>query len=207
VADLQEGMVAGHQWAVACEALAGEDSLGDAFVIHEGDGRLLVAVIDGLGHGRDANHAARAVASAIGEVADRELVEIVEHCHAKAQRTRGVVMSLAGVTGDTVEWVGVGNVETALLRAARDAPRPVESMLLTGGVVGYQLPRLRPRTVDAAPGDLLVFATDGLRADFVSGVIRHDLPRMIVSRLLRTHRSGADDSLVLALRLGGEAGP
>jgi hypothetical protein len=51
VAELQEGTVAGHQWAVACEALAGEDSLGDAFVIHEGDGRLLVAVIDGLGHG------------------------------------------------------------------------------------------------------------------------------------------------------------
>jgi phosphoserine phosphatase RsbX len=206
VAEVQEGTIAGHQWAVACEALPGEDSLGDAFVIHEGDGRLLIAVIDGLGHGRDANHASRAVASAMHEVVDRGLVEIIEHCHAKAQRTRGVVMSLVGLADGTLEWVGVGNVETALVRAERDAPRPVESMLLTGGVVGYQLPRLRPRTVDVAPGDLLVFATDGLRADFVSGVIRHDLPRMIVARLLRTHRSGEDDTLVLALRVGGGDG-
>jgi phosphoserine phosphatase RsbX len=203
VAEVQEGTIGGHEWAVACEALPGEDSLGDAFVVHEDGAGLLVAVIDGLGHGRDANHAARAVATALGEVVDRELIDIVEHCHAKAQRTRGVVMSLARLAGETLEWVGVGNVETALLRGDRDAPRPVESMLLTGGVVGYQLPRLRPRTVDVAPGDLLVFATDGLRADFVSGVIRHDPPRMIVSRLLRTHRSGADDSLMLALRVGG----
>jgi phosphoserine phosphatase RsbX len=202
VAEVQEGTAAGHEWAVACAPLAGEDSLGDSFVVHEHDRRLLVAVIDGLGHGRDANHAARAVETALREVVDRDLVDIVEHCHREAQRTRGAVMTLAGIEGDTMDWVGVGNVEAALLRAARDEPRPVESMLLSGGVVGYQLPRLRPRSVAVSPGDLLVVATDGLRADFASAVIRHDAPRMIVSRLLRTHRSGDDDSLVLTLRIG-----
>jgi phosphoserine phosphatase RsbX len=202
VAEFQDGTAAGHAWAVACEALPGEDSLGDSFVVHESDRRLLVAVIDGLGHGRDANHAARAVETALRDAVDRDLVDIVQHCHEQAQRTRGAVMTLAGIEGDVMEWVGVGNVEAALVRAARDVPRPVESMLLSGGVVGYQLPRLRPRSVVVSPGDLLVVATDGLRADFASAVIRHDAPRMIVSRLLRTHRSGDDDSLVLTLRIG-----
>lgn len=206
MADVQEGAAAGHEWAVACEAQAGEDSLGDAFVVHESDRRLLVSVIDGLGHGRDANHAARAVAAAMREAADRALVDIVAHCHDKAQRTRGAVMTVASIVGGTMEWVGVGNVEAAVVRVSNDAPRPVESMMLSGGVVGYQLPSLRVRTVDVAPGDLLVLATDGLRADLASYVIRRDSPRLIVSRLLRDHRSGDDDALVLALRVG-DVGP
>jgi phosphoserine phosphatase RsbX len=162
VPDVQRGDAAGHEWAVACELHPGEDSLCDAFVIHDDGDRLLVAVIDGLGHGRDANHASRSVAAAVRDAADRELVEIVAHCHRKAQRTRGAVMSLAAVTNSNIEWVGVGNVETALIRGDRDAARPVESMMLTGGVVGYQLPPLRPRTVPVAAGDLLVLATDGI---------------------------------------------
>jgi phosphoserine phosphatase RsbX len=206
VPDVQRGDAAGHEWAVACELHPGEDSLGDAFVVHEDGDRLLVAVIDGLGHGRDANHASRAVAAAVRQVADRELVEIVAHCHDKAQRTRGAVMSLVAVTASSVEWVGVGNVETALIRADRDAARPVESMMLTGGVVGYQLPPLRPRTIPVATGDLLVLATDGIRADFADSVIRHDAPHLIVARLMRTLNTGDDDSLVLTLRVGGEGG-
>lgn len=201
MAEIERGEAGDVVWAAAYEALAGEDSLGDAFVVRPGPDRVLIAVIDGLGHGRDANHASRAVATALGESAEGSLTEIVRHCHVAANRTRGVVMSIAAVSGDTLEWLGVGNVETALLRADRGAARPIESMMVSGGVIGYQLPTLRARSLPVGRGDLLVMATDGLRADFASKVIRHDAPHLVASRVLRTLRQGADDALVLAARL------
>jgi phosphoserine phosphatase RsbX len=207
VAEIQEGTAPGVVWAVGCQAQEGEASLGDAFLVHPSGDRVLIAVIDGLGHGREANHAARAVLTALADAAERELVEVVRHCHRQAQRTRGACVSVASLAGGTLEWVGVGNVEAALLRADRGAVRPVESMMLSGGVVGYQLPPLRPRTVDVVPGDLLVMATDGLRADFASSIIRTDVPRMVASRVMRTQRSANDDdAMVLVARLGGDGG-
>lgn len=201
MAEIERGDAKGVVWAAAYEALAGEDSLGDAFVVRPGADRVLIAVIDGLGHGRDANHASRAVATALAESGEGALVDIVRHCHARAQRTRGVVMSIAAISGESMEWLGVGNVETALIRADRDAQRPIESMMVSGGVIGYQLPTLRPRTLPVGSGDLLVMATDGLRADFASRVIRHDAPHLVASRVMRTLRQGSDDALVLAARL------
>jgi serine phosphatase RsbU (regulator of sigma subunit) len=42
-------------------------------------------------------------------------------------------------------------------------------VLLRSGVVGYQLPTLRASTLPIAPGDLLIFATDGIGARRIHG--------------------------------------
>jgi hypothetical protein len=77
--------------------------------------------------------------------------------------------------------------------------------LLRSGIVGYQLPALRASAVPVAPGDLLVFATDGISAGFTDGLAWRDSAKQVAKGILERHYKGTDDALVLAVRyLGGD---
>src|SRR5438067_1235314 len=75
-----------------------------------------------------------------------------------------LAMSVAAISGEghTMSWLGVGNVEGSLFRRSEGSRPSRESLLLRGGVVGYQLPKLLPSVVPVDPGDTLVFVTDGI---------------------------------------------
>ena len=77
-------------------------------------------------------------------------------------------MSLASFSGrdHTMIWLGVGNVEGVLIRRVQTVNAARETILLRGGIVGYQLPPLRATTVPVIRGDTLIFATDGIREGF-----------------------------------------
>ena len=64
-------------------------------------------------------------------------------------------------------WLGVGNVQGVLMRADAQKGSVQEVLLLRGGVVGSQLPALQAAVLPIAKGDTLVFATDGVRGEFV----------------------------------------
>jgi hypothetical protein len=102
-----------------------------------------------------------------------------------------------------VTWVGVGNVEGILLRA-NDVPGTDEAIATRGGVVGYQIPPLRPITLPIARGDLLVMATDGIRGGFSGGFDREDTPDTIASAIFARYGRGSDDALVLVARYTGD---
>ncbi len=111
-------------------------------------------------------------------------------------------MSLAVYEVDrrTLTWVGVGNVEGVLWRADATA-RPVrESLLMRGGVVGYQLPPLRESVLSVAEGDTLVFATDGIRSDFSDGLDLKEPPQQLAAHIFLRCAKDTDDALVLVAR-------
>jgi len=120
--------------------------------------------------------------------------------------SRGVVMSLAYV-GDvqpSLTWLGVGNVEGVVLYAAPKA-RPARASLVTrGGIVGgAELPQLRADMVPVAPGDLLIFATDGIREGFAEGLPTDATPQQLADQILARSGKGTDDALVLVARYAG----
>src|SRR5881396_3494806 len=125
----------------------------------------LAAVMDGLGHGPEAASAARQAAGILEASAGEPVIALVQRCHDGLRRTRGVVMSLASFTArdSSMAWIGVGNVETVLLRADPSASRRREAISRRGGVVGYQLPPLRATALPVSRGDTLIMATDGIR--------------------------------------------
>jgi hypothetical protein len=51
------------------------------------------------------------------------------------------------------------------------------------------------------PGDLLVLATDGIRAGFAQGLALGDPPQQIADGILARHLKGNDDALVLVARI------
>jgi negative regulator of sigma-B (phosphoserine phosphatase) len=167
----------------------------------------LLGVIDGLGHGEEATAAARMAAVVLEQHAQEPVVTIVQRCHRVLQRTRGVVLTLVSVNAaaNTLSAVGIGNVETVIVRARAEGRSRTESILLRCGVVGYQLPELHASVLPVAVGDVIVFATDGVREDFVDLVSPADTPAQLVDKVVSQKYRGTDDGLVLACKYLGRS--
>lgn len=195
------------EWGSAGRPMPGETESGDQYVVHPVPGGALLAVVDGLGHGPSAAAAARDAITTLQAHAQEPLVPLVAHCHSALRRTNGVVMTLAVFhAGDnTLTWLGVGNVEGLLIRAAVHAHPSHDTVLHRGGVVGYQLPTLRAEHLTVAPGDMLIFATDGLRSQFADGLDLAMPPHQIADCVLAAHAKPTDDALVLVVRFGAVA--
>jgi negative regulator of sigma-B (phosphoserine phosphatase) len=162
---------------------------------------VLVAVVDGLGHGPEAAAAAAQAVRTLESHPEQPVISLAKQCHEALRSTRGAVMSLASYSAreSTMIWLGVGNVEGVLLRPDKKHDRH-ESLLLRGGVLGTQLPTLTAAVIPVRWGDILILATDGIRSEFARDVIVTDPVQTIADRILAEHIKGTDDALVLVLR-------
>jgi len=195
------------EWGNASLTLAGEVESGDKHVVKVFPHGALLAVMDGLGHGKEAAAAAN-LAARILQTADNEsLISLLKRCHECLRSTRGVVISLAAFNAveETMTWVGVGNVEGVLLRADPAVDPRYESLVLRSGVVGSRLPLLHGTIVPVMRGDTLIFSTDGIRREFTQGLALGDGPQQLADKILGRHAKRTDDALVLAARYVGEA--
>ena len=194
------------EWAVAAAPLAGESESGDLHLVKPVGRGMLVAAVDGLGHGAEAAAAARAAVAALDRHAEEFVLPLVRRCHAALQGKRGVVLGVAYLDGvkQSMTWLSVGNVEGVLLYTDQTA-RPARDTLLTrGGIVGSELPQLRAEVVPIAAGDILIFATDGIRGGFAEGLPADAGAQQLADQILAHYSKGTDDALVLVARyLGG----
>ena len=192
-------------WSVAARPMFARSVSGDLHLVKPFDHRVLVSVIDGIGHGEDAAAAAHAAADVLGHYAGEHILSLLKCCHTALLQTRGVVLTVAilNAVENTMTWLGVGNVEARLLRAHAGTSHPCEGVLLRGGLLGYQLPALQASVIPVAAGDLLILATDGLHTAFADGIDLNEAPGRIADRILRRHFKGTDDALVLVARYLG----
>ncbi|MBU6410575.1 MAG: SpoIIE family protein phosphatase [Verrucomicrobia bacterium] len=195
------------EWCAVKRPLAGQNVSGDSCVVKRFGQTVLLGVIDGVGHGAEASHAARLAVEVLKQHGAESVISLVHRCHEALAQTRGAVITLACVdrSEETVAWLGVGNVEARLYRANREAVPAREEALVRAGLVGFKLPSLHAGVVPVARGDILVFATDGLDAGFDSDVIVSNSPRQIANALLTRRFKGIDDALALVARY--TAGP
>jgi phosphoserine phosphatase RsbX len=193
-------------WAVASRALPGEARSGDLHVVEPFADGVLVGVVDGLGHGDEAADAAEAAVGTLIDHAHEAPVSLVRQCHERLIGTRGVAMSVASITGrdQSMQWLGVGNVEASLFRC-RPATAPArESLILRGGVVGYRLPFLRSSVVAVGRDDLLVLATDGIQSYSFDALRATAPPARIAQDILARFARDTDGALVVVARYVGE---
>ncbi|MFD3702397.1 SpoIIE family protein phosphatase [Nocardia sp. NPDC058658] len=193
------------EWSTAGRALPGQDVSGDRSLVLDTGAGVLFAVLDGLGHGAPAAEAADRATVILTENCGEPLDVLMVLCHRAMVETRGAAVSLALIEpGETMQWLGVGNVDSRLLTLGPAGPELRATMLLTGGIVGYRLPsHLQPQTLPIRPGDLLLMATDGIVA---VGPESMDLAKpavTIAGDLLARDAKDTDDALVLAARFRG----
>lgn len=191
------------EWSVVSRALPGQIVSGDLHLVAPCADGVLIAVVDGLGHGDEATAAAHIATAVLEQHAGEPVIALVQHCHRALQRTRGVVMTVVSVNAreQTLSALGIGNVETVVHRADSRARPQRESVLLRGGVVGYQLPHLQESVMPIATGDVVVFGTDGVREDFSELINPAEAPARIAEQIMAKKFRGTDDGLVLACKI------
>lgn len=195
------------EYATAGVTVPGEKQSGDQYVVTATPQGTLVAVVDALGHGGEAAEAARIAVAALQEHAGESLIALVQRCHEEMKATRGAVMSLAffHAMNRAITWLSIGNVEGILVRKDPRAPR--ETIVMRGGVVGFQLPLLQPLVIPVSPADTLIFATDGIRSGFEQGLCISRPLQQIADDICAQHSKGTDDALVLVARYRADGCP
>jgi serine/threonine protein phosphatase PrpC len=192
-------------WGVASLPLEGQSESGDRYVVQFFPGGVLLAVIDGLGHGYEAAEAANSAEVILRAQPQEPVISLVQRCHESLRSTRGVVMSV--VSFDTyhglITWLGVGNVRGVLRRNGHFAIQRQDELLLRGGIIGGQIPPLQASVLPVSPGDTLYLATDGISGEFAQELTSPELPQRAAEVILSRYAEGNDDALVLVARVMG----
>lgn len=200
--EITSGKTLCAKWSVAKLAKRGETVCADHHVVKAAGNKTLVAVVDGLGHGKKANEASKYAVSTLESFKGETVIDLINRCHRNLKNTRGVVMSLSIIdcSEHTLTWIGVGNVEGLLVRGNSNNGQRTENIILRGGVVGYELPSLKASLIPVATGDTLIFTTDGVDKDFMNDIFVDNKPIEMVRSISRKHFKDSDDALILALQ-------
>jgi negative regulator of sigma-B (phosphoserine phosphatase) len=194
---------AGIEWSTAAATKPGETESGDRYWVSAVANGMMFAVMDGLGHGREAAAASDIAIATLERHVGDPLIELLRRCHDSLRGTRGVAMSLAVFDTENaiLTWIGVGNVEGTLLR--QGAGLPSNKLLLRNGVVGIHLPILRAGELTVQSGDILTMVTDGVTAESPLRVSMGGQIESMADSMLASACKGTDDALVLVARYRG----
>jgi negative regulator of sigma-B (phosphoserine phosphatase) len=170
----------------------GETECGDIAVVRIEADFMLLAVIDALGHGPLAAAAAHIAAELLDTAPlDRGVLHLMETLHGALRGSRGAAAMLCILTPDgRLQGCGVGNVEM------RTTGSRVPTVL-TPGILGASVNRLRTFEARVVPGDRLVLFSDGLSARMDLASVRALPPAGACEALMTQYRRSHDDSTVL----------
>ena len=207
--DAADGQTALADVAAVCVPIEGEQESGDAWaLVDAGGARVVVLVVDGLGHGpAAAAAAAAAVATFRAYAATVAPAPLVERLHDALRATRGAALAIALFDGvrREIRFAGVGNVAGAVFTAeATGLGRwTSHSMMSHNGTVGHQLRKVQELVYAWPVGALVVLHTDGVRSrwqlEAYPGLGRC-CPGVIAGVLWRDHARGRDDATVVVVR-------
>jgi hypothetical protein len=149
--------------------------------------------------------------------ANESIDMLFERCHRELRGTRGVVMSLASfkLREQRLSWLSVGNVRGLFFNVRLSGLAGLsemvkrKSLMLRGGIVGYQLPKLYPSHISIQRGNVLIFATDGILSDFTGDMtltrkLSGSVPaQQIADDIFAQYAQDGDDATVLVVRYRG----
>jgi serine/threonine protein phosphatase PrpC len=192
---------------IAEATLPGQATSGDGYVIRPLRDGILVAVVDGLGHGQEAAFATGIAMDTLRTSDEASVIAMMRRCHEALRMSRGAVISLAlfSALDETVTWLGVGNVAGRLLRAERTSESRDETLLQRSGLLGHKLPVLQATILTLSPLDIVILSSDGIDPEFADSVRMDDSVKTSAQRILAEHYNRSDDAVVVVTRYLGRA--
>jgi anti-sigma regulatory factor (Ser/Thr protein kinase) len=183
----------------------GETRCGDDWALVQRDGLASVLVVDGLGHGPEAETAAQACLAAFAEAPFEAPSDTLARAHAGMRATRGAAAAITLLDADArgVTFCGAGNIAARMTSGIGD-----RSFLCQHGTLGLQLTPLQDVSVEWPDHALLVMHSDGLTGRWdlrkTPGLLQCD-PAVIAAWLIRDHIGGRDDATVVVVRAAAGA--
>ncbi|VVO56122.1 hypothetical protein PS876_00548 [Pseudomonas fluorescens] len=188
-------------YGVSQHSLHNDPACGDVWHLAYHGADISALIVDGLGHGEDAELAGRAGEQAFARAPFSAPTTLMEDLHRDMIGTRGGAVAFAQFHGDraNLSFTGVGNIGANLLTA--DKSRGLASH---PGIVGSQYRKAQPFDYAHVNGHLLIMYSDGLQSrwnlqDYPGLVHRH--PAVIAAILHRDFCRGRDDVTVLVVAL------
>jgi len=183
------------EFAYTCRPMKGQRICGDGVLIHEGDDVTLVAVLDGVGHGRAAAHAVDEMKALLADQSDAPLVSLLQACDLALRKTVGVSAALLRFDPATHELchAAVGNVETLCL--TNPAIQPTSQP----GIIGGRCRKIVEHRFVLSPGELLLVHTDGIKRSVALEDFSHKAPQEIVDVAMASYGKAHDDVTCLVV--------
>jgi anti-sigma regulatory factor (Ser/Thr protein kinase) len=172
---------------ISQHSLHNDPACGDVWHLAFDGPRISALVVDGLGHGEEAERAARAGEKAFAPMAFSSPLLVLEDMHLAMTGTRGGAVAIAqfDCDSDALKFVGIGNIGACLVAA--DKSRGLASH---PGIVGGQYRKAQPFDYAQVNGQLLIMYSDGLQSRWNLQAILH-----------RDFCRGRDDVTVLVIAL------
>jgi serine phosphatase RsbU (regulator of sigma subunit) len=185
--------------AAAIRSHPNETVSGDAWSVRWDSGRCRIAIVDGAGHGPPAVEAAQIAIATFEENPNASPGDLLLLCHRQLRGSRGAVMAVAVISpdGSTLELAGVGNIEARLLMEGREQ-HPISQR----GMLGSNIPTIRPFKTTLVPGWLLVLHTDGIRTRWNLADDAAEAPTAdaLAAAILARHERSDDDACVVVIQ-------
>lgn len=172
---------------------------GDMYFIKEFDHKVLISLIDGLGHGEFAAVAASRCVKCIEEHYHSGLKEIFEYCDNELRKTNGVVMGIVLIDFDysSLIYAGVGNIGACLIG------KKLVQFISRDGILGYRLPGIKEYRYDYTPGDTILLYSDGISSKVIQyPALRHKEEEVqeIARKIMNLFGKDEDDASVIVAR-------
>lgn len=142
--------------------LKDESECGDLAIVKENDQQCFLALLDVLGHGKDARRVALIAENFIDQNYNNDLIDIMCGLHNHLRGTRGTVAALIrfDIGSGEMSYVGIGNI------TVRFFGREQFRLVPKDGVIGYIMPRPEKQIINLFQGDIMIMHSDGIREHF-----------------------------------------
>ncbi|MHB8124140.1 MAG: SpoIIE family protein phosphatase [Desulfitobacteriaceae bacterium] len=166
---------------------------GDAYLIKELPGKVLLAVVDALGHGQMARRAASRTIKLLAGSDGTELDKLLESTHKAITGTVGVVLCIALVDYKLrqLTFAGVGNITIKIIG------KKTTEVVLPAGILGYRTDDTLYRVTTISQNDVLIMHTDGILDNYELNPSLLSFPKQMAQALMSGYRRPTDDALVL----------
>jgi hypothetical protein len=166
---------------------------GDAYLVKRFPGKVLLAIVDALGHGQMARRAASRTIELITVNNDTQLDKLLDSIHKDLADTVGVVLGLALVDYKCrqLTFAGIGNIIIKLIG------KKITEVILPTGILGYRTNNILCSTVAISQDDVLLMHTDGISDNYKLNPSLLSFPKQIAQTLMSDYRRPNDDALVL----------
>jgi serine/threonine protein phosphatase PrpC len=187
------------KFGIATRPMRGSKYNGDMYLIKEFDHKVLISLIDGLGHGEFAAVAASRCVKCIEEHYHYGLKEIFEYCDIELRKTNGVVMGIVLIDFDysSLIYAGVGNIAASLI-----GKKQVQ-LISRDGIVGYRLPGIKEYRCDYNLSDTILLYSDGISSKVIQYPVlklKEQEVQEIAKEIMNLFAKEEDDASVIVAR-------